>query len=339
MRLLVLGGTWFLGRHIVEEALRRNHDVVTFNRGISAPDVPGGIPLRGDRSDPNDLSELARHGDWDAVIDLSGYVPNMVLATVEALRERVSHYVFMSTVSVYPDWPWRPVIETSPIHECSPSATRDDAPTSRSKAYGILKAGCERAVTEGFGPRTTILRPGVVLGPRETIGRLPWWLRRMVQGGDVLAPGPAKRRVQPVDVRDVAAFALDLIHGRAFGTFNVAAPVGHSTYGAFLQSCIAATGGTANLVWVGDQFLIDHDVHQWTELPLWRTYPGTWNVDAARARKLGLRSRPLQETVLDTWEWLAAGGRAVDHQRQTEQGIAPDKEQRLLALWRQQARL
>jgi 2'-hydroxyisoflavone reductase len=336
MKLLVLGGTWFLGRALAEDALLRGHAVTTFNRGVSGKDVPGVEPVHGDRNDRTSLERLARSGMWDVVIDTSGFVPRVVRDSARALANRADRYVFLSTVSVYQDWPADPLNEDSPVLACPPDAGPEFGatdPRGYPTRYGFQKAGCERAVREVFDGHSLVLRPGVILGPYEYVGRLPWWLRRIARGGRVLAPGRPGRPIQPVDVRDVAAFILDAVEAEVVGTFNVAAPQAHATYGSLLADCIKVTGADAQLVWVDDGFLLEHGVKQWTEIPLWRIYTGTWSVAADRTREAGLVCRPVAETVRDTWAWLHGGGQAARHERQGRHGIALEKEARLLAAW------
>lgn len=332
MRVLVLGGTWFLGRTLVEEALGRGYEVTTFNRGRTGEDVLGVETVRGDRTSPADLAELVKRRPWDAVVDASGMVPFDVLLGARLLAERTSRYAFISTVNVYEGWPVEPLTEDSVVRDCRADATEapDERPGDR---YARLKAGCERAVCDVYGEAALVLRPGVILGPREYIGRLPWWLRRLQRGGKVLAPGYPGRLIQPIDVRDVAVFTLDALVAAQSGTYNVTAPVGHSTFGEFVAACRDAVGSDAELVWVQDEFLHARGVEMWTELPLWRTYPGTWRIDSERARQAGLHCRPLTETVVDTWTWLAADGRVVDSARAAEIGMDPEREAALLKAW------
>lgn len=202
----------------------------------------------------------------------------------------------------------------------------DGSPTK----YGFQKAGGERAVTEAFGDEAVFLRPGVILGPGEYVGRLPWWLERAQRGGRVLAPAPEEQRIQPVDVRDVAAFAVRLAAGAGRGAFNVTHPDGIS-FGDFLAECLRVTGSDGAPVWVDPAVLTEHGVKQWTEVPLWRTHAGVWAVDSRRAVEAGLRCRPIADTVRDAWEWWAGEGRPVDHPRPAEHGIAAEKEARILA--------
>lgn len=334
-RILVLGGSWFLGRAVVDDALSRGWEVTTFHRGLTGEDAPGATVVTGDRTVPDDLKRLATAGPWDAVIDTSGFIPRETLTVAEALKPMVERYVFISSVSAYAGWPLEPLTEDSELLECPPDAGSDygydgdPGPT----VYGFTKAGCERAVLEVLGPeRAAILRPGVILGPREYVGRLPWWLRRFERGGRVLAPGSSDRIIQPVDVRDVAGFALHTAIGPT-GAFNVTAG-SDQTMGDFLTACRATVGSDADLVWIADErWLVEQGVAQWTELPLWRTYAGAWAVDSTTARAAGLTCRPIRQTVDDTWAWLNSGDAQLGHERASEQGLDDDKEREILTRW------
>jgi nucleoside-diphosphate-sugar epimerase len=356
VRILILGGTLFLGRVLVEEALNQGHDVTTFNRGRSGIDVEGAEALRGDREQEDDLRRLSRGRAWDAVVDTSGFIPRVVRESARVLADHVDRYAFISSVSVYEGWPVEPLTETSPVLVCPSDAGPDygyDDPRGYPTRYGFQKAGCEGAVRDFFGDRHFVLRPGVILGTYEYVGRLPWWLRRVALGGHVLAPGQPDKPIQPIDVRDVAGFVLASLHSGVTGAYNLAAPRSQTTFESCLNSSIAVTGSNAELVWIDDRFLLDHGVRQWTELPLWRTHAGTWNVGADRAQAAGLRCRPMRETVNETWAWLQrvdgddghSGERAapqertnrpgveLETQRHTEHGIASDKEQQIIADW------
>lgn len=309
--------------------------MTTFNRGRSGRDVVGVEPVHGDRTVRANLLELAQHGPWDAVIDTSSsdLAPRDVLLAARTLREQAQRWVHISTVSVYEGWPHQALSDDSPTLQCPADAdetygnTGDDgSPT----VYGFQKAGGERAVEQSFGDAAVFLRPGVILGPGEYVGRLPWWLERAKRGGRFLAPAPAERRIQPVDVRDVAEFALDQAAGTEGGGYNVTHPEG-ITFGDFVGECLAVSGNRGTPVWVQPEFLREHDVTQWTELPLWRTHTGVWAVDSSRATAAGLRCRPIVETIRDTWKWWAEDGRPVHHSRWAEHGIAPEKEERILA--------
>jgi len=334
MRLLVLGGSRFVGHAVVSAALSQGWDVTIFNRGLSGPDLPGATVVRGDRTRAADVARLAEAGPWDAVVDTSGYVPRETLAVAGRLEPAAGVYVFMSTVSVYRDWPVRPLTEDSAVLYCPPDAgpeygeDTEDGPTR----YGYQKSGCELAVTETFGTRrSVILRPGVVLGPREYVGRLPWWLRRVADGGRVLAPGSPDRSIQPVDVRDLAAFALRTAEHKLFGTYNVAAPVGRQTFGGLVHACAEVTGSDAEFVWVPDDQLVAQQVRQWSEIPLWRTFPGVWKVASGAAVKAGLACRPLAATAADTWSWMRKAAAEFGDERAAELGLSREREQQILA--------
>jgi 2'-hydroxyisoflavone reductase len=337
MRLLIMGGSVFLGRAVAEEALAAGHEVTVFNRGRSAPDVPGVQAVRGDRESPEDLASLSGHGPWDAIVDTSGYVPQAVGETVRALADSAATYVFMSTINVFTDWPASPTGDDSPVRDCSPDAGPDDGD------YGTLKAGCERVIERDFPGRSLSLRLGLLLGPHEDVGRLPALLLRMADAGTTrdirtLAPGDPASPVNPIDVRDVARFTLGAIDQGLTGGYIVAGtPSNASSYGELLEACIAATGSSARLEWVSAEFLQNQeDVGFWTELPIWIP-PGDvpWAADTSRAEGAGLHCRPLHETVADTWAWLAADDGKVrrSYQPSRPHGLSQEKERALLAAW------
>ncbi|NUP48508.1 MAG: NAD-dependent epimerase/dehydratase family protein [Catenulispora sp.] len=336
MRLLIIGGSRFLGRAVAEQALTAGHQVTVFNRGRSAPDVEGVESIRGDRESDADLRRLAGHGPWDAIIDPSGYVPRTVGMAARALADSAPAYVFMSTCGVFSDWPTRPVADDSPVYACSPDAGPDDGD------YSTLKAGCERAVDRDFPGRTLHLRLGLLLGPHEDIGRLPALLLRIADAGAtrderVLAPGDPAYRIRPIDVRDVALFTLNALEHRLQGSYLVAGTPSEATaYGDLLQACIDATGSPARLEWVDGDFLTAMNVAMWSELPLWAPedeHP--WDNDTSRAEAAGLRLRPLRETVADTWAWLAADDGKVrrSYQPKRPHGLEQDREREVLAAW------
>lgn len=335
-RLLILGGTWFLGRTLAEQGLDRGWTITTFARGRSGNPVSGAVAVHGDRTEPEDVRALAAHGPWDAVIDTSGFEPETVRTSAQILEPHAGRYVFVSTVNAYQGWPDQPLTDDSPLLE-PPQETpgQDEIAQGRTPAalYGAAKAASEQAAADVFGhERLLILRPGVLLGPYEYVSRLPWLLRRMQRGGRVLAAGPADQPIQPLDVRDLAAFTLDAINRRLRGAMNTTAPVGHATYGELLTGCNRVTGDHAELVWVNGEWLERQNVTQWSELPLWRTTRGAWNVTSAKAESAGLHARPLAHTVADTWEWLQRET-LMPHGRQDAIGLAPGKEASLLAAW------
>ncbi|MBE3014821.1 NAD-dependent epimerase/dehydratase family protein [Microbispora sp. NEAU-D428] len=208
MRILVLGGTRSVGRVFVEEALAQGHQVTTFNRGQTEQDALGIEVVRGDRENRSDLLSLVQGREWDWVVDTSGYVPQVVGNAARLLSDRASAHVFLSAISVYPGWPTEPVNEDSDVYTCP---TAEDEANWSAAQYGAYEAGCERAVQEAFEGRVSVLPPGVILGPQENVGRLTWWLRRIAQGGRVLAPGQPAKPIQPVDIRDLTAFMLSCL--------------------------------------------------------------------------------------------------------------------------------
>jgi 2'-hydroxyisoflavone reductase len=335
MRILVLGGSWFVGAAMVEQAVTAGHEVTVFNRGRTPASFPPGVAVvHGDRTEHTDLVALAGRGPWDVTVDVAGAVPSVVRDSARALSQVTGCYAFVSTVSAYRDWPNMPVTETSELHPHDPDAAAAPPEVAAPIAYGMLKAGCEAAVEREFGPdRRLVVRPGVVLGPGEYVGRLPWWLTRMARAGRVLAPGRPERGIQPIDVRDLAAFVLDLAGRGGRGVFNVAPPIDRETYGGLLTACANAVGTHPDITWVDEGWLAGQGVRQWTELPLWRIPPGTWALDTAAAAAAGLVCRPLNDTAADVWGWLQAGGSPVPHPRWADHGIDEDKEATLLAAW------
>ena len=336
MRVLVLGGSWFVGRTVVRNAVERGLDVTVFNRGLSGSAPEGVRHLTGNREDGDHVRRLVQGGPWDVIIDVAGSVPAVVGRSGRILADATARVVFVSTISAYRDWPHGPVDERSSLWDADPSA---DPGTRRwdPDAYGPLKVGCEMAWRQAVGEdRLLIVRPHVVLGPYEYVGRLPWWLDRMRRGGRVLAPAP-DRAIQPVDVRDLSRFLIDQAERGATGVFNVAAPPGRETYRDMLDACMRAVQDYAvaptELVWADQGWLVAQGVTQWTELPLWRNAEAPWAMSVNRAEAAGLRCRSLRETVADTWAWLQAGGQPVAHERFAEHGIDPAKEADLIARW------
>ncbi|WP_405018000.1 NAD-dependent epimerase/dehydratase family protein [Kitasatospora sp. NBC_00070] len=331
MNLLVLGGSSFLGRAYVTQALQRGHRVTTFNRGRSGPDQPGVEAVRGDRNSPEDLARLVAGRHWDAVLDTSGQQPYAVALSARALHGHTDHYTFVSSVHAFVDWPTLPIDENSATHPC-PADTPADQPSGNH-----LKAGCERAVLEVFGPEhSLILNCGLLIGPYENVGRLPWWLERIAEGGRVIAGGDPERELQLIDARDFAAFGLDLVEQGGAGRYVTTAPPGSSTMRGMLEACLTATGSGAELVWVPEELLAEAEVAPWTGLPLWSPsgpeWSDIWTADSAKAAAAGLRTRPLAETVADTWAWIQERGPATAPYRQgsTDLGIDRATELRLL---------
>jgi 2'-hydroxyisoflavone reductase len=320
VKLLVLGGTKFLGRAAVEAALEKGFEVTLFNRGQTNPELfPDAEKLRGDRA--TDLSELSGRS-WDAVIDTSAYLPQDARASAEALAGAAGYYLFVSSVSVYADLS-QPVDEDSPLDELQ-EGQPDDRLLEDFSNYGPLKVLCERAVAESFRGSTGIVRPGLIVGPHDPTGRFTYWPHRVARGGDVLAPKPPDGTVQFVDVRDLGEWVVHLCEQRIDGTFNAANR--DVTWEALLDTCREVAGSDAQFVWVDEEFLIEHDVGQWMELPMWLHQDvGIHATDVSRAVSTGLMFRPLAETIRGT----------LNHAETTnEAGLDPSREAELIESWK-----
>ena len=302
MEILVIGGTVFLGRAIVDEAVSRGHAVTLFHRGLHGGDVhPELERITGDRE--GDLSAL-RGRRWDAVVDTCGFVPAVVGRLAAELADRVDHYVFISSVSVFRDWPERPIDDECPPLDCAADAGADAG------EYGALKAGCERAVERWFSGRALHVRAGLIVGPHENIGRLPFWLRRMARGGEVLGPGRPDRELSLIDARDIAGFVVGAVERAVTGPHIVTSMPGQTTMAGLLELCRRATGSTAAVTWVPDDVVVAAGIEPWSELPLWiplAEAPSIWHIDASKAHAAGLAPRPLVETISDTWAWMQSG--------------------------------
>lgn len=310
MKLLVLGGTVFAGRAFADLAASLGHDVTIFHRGRRlAPELEGRVhTLIGDRHGALGALESGR---WDAAIDFSGYVPGIVEQSARLLEGRVGRYVFISTVSVYPEFTQRD--EDTPVLEGH-------------EGYGALKARCEEVVRRVFALRATILRPGLIIGPHDATDRYTYWIRRLSKGGETLAPGDGARLVQGVDVRDLAEFCLRLVRDDREGTFNVKGDP--TPFKDLLASIARVTPTRSTLCWLPEDYLLEHGVEQWTELPLW--IAGKDQDDpCAMAKTAGLSLRPLTETARATLSWDLTRDPAVP----LKAGLAEEKEKRLLSEW------
>jgi len=301
VRLLLLGGTKFLGRHLTELAVKRGHGVTLFNRGQTNPSLfPTVEKLRGDRDGGLDALEGR---SWDAVIDTCGYVPRVVGDSARLLAAAAPHYTFVSTISVYADFHETGMTEEAPVGKIDDEATEEVT----GETYGPLKALCEDEVRRAFPEGALIIRPGLIVGPHDPSDRFTYWPVRMADGGEVLAPGNPGSPVQFVDVRDLAAWMLDMAERKQTGTYNATGPDYSLSMGALLQACQDSVGSDAELTWVPDGFILAHDIKPWTELPLWipaeAGMPGIDAVDCSRAFNEGLRFRPPGDTISDTLRW------------------------------------
>lgn len=324
MDLLVIGGTSFVGRAVVHAALGRKHQVTTINRGLTGPDVDGVEALRGDRSADDGLKELTGR-TFDAVIDPGGMVPAHVLRTARATAEAAPFYAFISTTAVYQTWNTVGMDESAATY---PGVADEDGDPADLTRLGVRKRGCELAVEQVYGPNSVIARAGMIVGPHDNVGQLPWWLNRIARGGRVLAPGDPGRGLQLIDARDLAAFVLDQVEAQAGGVHNAVPDEPNTTMGHLLDACAQATGANASPVWMDEGFLLSQGVQPWSELPLWipdgPDTAGFWAVSGASAKAAGLRTRPIEESVRDTWQWLRSGGKA------RWSGLSSDKERQVL---------
>lgn len=304
MRILVLGGTHFVGRALVETFLAHGDDVTTLTSGASGPPQEGARATYADRRDPAALRVALADGEWDAVVDTWSQGPTAVRTAVQALRGRAGHWTYVSSRSVYAD-PLLPGIdEEAPVVDGDPEAGDD-------VIYPHAKRGGELAALEADAP-VLLARAGLVLGPWEDVGRLPFWLDRCARGGPVPAPGPRDLPLQYVDARDLADLVRRAAGTGAAGPVNVVSPRGHATMGSLLDACVEATGGVAEPVWLDPRTVAAAGVEPWTELPVWlppdHEYAALHDGDVSRALALGLANRPVEQTVADTWEWVRTEG-------------------------------
>jgi 2'-hydroxyisoflavone reductase len=304
MRLLVLGGTAFLGRHVTEQALDRGHQVTLFNRGVTNPGLfPEAEHVLGDRDGGLGALDGRR---FDAVIDTSGYLPRVVSASARKLAKAAKHYTFISSVSVYDGNGGAGTDPDSPVGTIADETTEEIT----GESYGPLKALCERVVREAVPGRALVIRPGLIVGPDDPTDRFTYWPARIAEGGTVLAPGSPTAATQVIDVRDLAGFVLDMAELRATGTYNAVAPERPLALGDLLERCVAITESGAELVWVENELLLEHGVEPWTDLPLWLGGDPEleWidHVDPSPAIGAGLRPRPIDDTIAATLEWHRA---------------------------------
>ena len=341
MRLLVLGGTRFLGRHLVDAAIKADHDITIFTRGKIPLPWPTTLVThlvgnRDPRMEPG-LTAL-EHGEWDAVIDTSGYVPRCVEAAVELLANRAAHYTFISSLSVYADSSRPGLDETTPV------ATLDDPASEDITAhYGALKARCEDVVRAAFGDRALIVRPGLIVGPHDPTDRFAYWVARFLhpgqlgaRGGTAVVPAPQERPVQFIDARDLAHWVCTAAMSRIAGNYNANSPPGMWTMGTLVDTLVERSRRSGIGVvakWVDEATLIEHGVVPWTGLPLWipasdPESAGFMEFSCARAVAQGMHFRALGQTIDDTAAWLGAR----EETNAWKSVLSADKERELLAL-------
>jgi len=337
MKTLILGGTVFLGRHLIEAALARGHEVTIFNRGQHGPDLyPDIEKLRGDRS--NVLSAL-RGRRWDAVIDTCGYVPGVVRQSAALLADAVEHYTFISSCSVYANFDLAGTDERSPVSTITTEQLNDAekietgeraTAITYGEMYGALKALCEQAAEEAMPGRVLSVRAGLIVGSHDYSDRFTYWVHRVAEGGEVLAPGRPGRRVRVIDALDLAEWIIRMAEKRQSGIYNATGAEDGLTFARLLEECRRVSGSDATFIWVSEEFLIEHGVKAWGEMPLWipEEYNGIFLVNNDRAVAAGLTFRPLSETIKDTLCWDATR----PSEREWRAGLKPDRERELIKL-------
>lgn len=334
MRLLVLGGTVFLGRHVVETALAQGHRVSVFHRGRTGADLFGDAVERllGDRD--SGLAGLGEDRTWDAVVDTSGALPRLVRDAAVALAHRTHHYTYVSSLSVYADEQTVGQDESAPRRRLEDPTQEEVGP----ETFGPLKSACETAAEAAVPGRTLVVRPGLLAGPYDPTHRFTYWPLRVARGGDVLLPGPAETPCELTDARDLAAWILRAAEEGVTGAFNATGPTpAKTTFGDLFDACLRAAGAKADPLFADEAFLLERHVHPWSDLPLWTGSlgPAIPTHSAAKAIREGLTFRPLVDTCRDTLAWArAAGLEATLAAGQLGVGLAPEREAFLVAAWR-----
>ncbi len=329
LSILIMGGTGFLGPHIVNTATVRGHKLTLFNRGRTHPGLfPNIEQLHGDRK--TDLSAL-NDRKWDVVIDTSAYIPGDVTRSTTLLAPNIGQYILISTVSVYAK------MDKVGMDESTPVATTDDPNAEKvtNDNYGALKALCESAAMKVMPDRTTVIRPGLIVGPGDPTDRFTYWPVRVARGGEVLAPGSAKDFTQFIDGRDLADFVVLCAEKKTLGTFNADAQAGSITMGRLLDSCKKMSKSNATFTWVDPAFLEKEKVTPWADMPAWSPAEGDeaafGRVSAAKAKAAGLKYRPLDDTVRDTLTWFKS--EPAEHQAKLKAGITAEREAEVLKDW------
>jgi 2'-hydroxyisoflavone reductase len=328
MKILILGGTSFLGPQIVEAAEVRGHVLTLFNRGKTNPGLfPDIEKLRGDRD--GDLKSLEGR-KWDAVIDTSGFVPRIVTMSASLLAPSVKQYVFISTISVFAQDVKPGAAEDGPL-----ATMPDESSEEVNKYYGALKALCEKAADKAMSGRAWAIRPGLIVGPGDKTDRFTYWPVRVAKGGEVLAPGDGRDPVQYIDVRDLAAWIVLGVERNLTGVYNATGPAKSLTMKKMLEGIKKGTGGDAKFTWVAAEFLEEKAVAPWSDLPVWVPgrdgKEGFTQINNGKAIAAGLTFRPVPATAKDTLAWYKT--LPEDRRGKLLAGISADKEKELLAAW------
>ncbi len=325
MKILIIGGTRFLGRNLVDAAFARGHDLTLFNRGKTNPNLfPNIKTISGDRE--KDLHQLT--GRYDAVIDTCGYFPRVVGLSAQALKNSADSYVFISSISAYAD------NKTIGMDENYAVAKIEDETMEEitGESYGALKALCEQTVQNIFGERALIIRPGLIVGPHDHTDRFSYWSLRVARGGDVLAPENPNVPVQIIDVRDLSEFIIKQVEQKSTGIYNATGPQQPIPFGEMLEACKRVSKSDANFKWASVEFLEKNNIEPWSDMPVWlpdtEEYAGFSRVNISKAMNAGLTFRPLDETIKDTLAWAIT--RPMDYELKA--GLKPEREKELLEL-------
>lgn len=342
MKVLILGGTVFVGRHLVEAALQRGHEVTLFHRGVHQADFSAPIEqLQGDRR--GDLAALQGR-QWDVVIDTNGYVPSVVKASAQLLAESARQYIFISSSSVYSDCSVLNIDESGPVETLMPEqvqaaeqlvpATDAVIAFTYGSGYGPLKALCEQTLEATMPGRVLSIRAGLIVGPYDYSDRFTYWPTRIARGGEVLAPGRPKRPIQLIDVRDLAAWTIRMAENEQMGIYNAVSPASALSMQHFLDTCNSVGSNHASFTWINDSFLLEHGAEPWSEIPLWlpendESMRGFFSFNVQKALAAGLTFRPLAETISATLAWDTQRPASIKRRA----GLDPSKEAHLLQQW------
>jgi 2'-hydroxyisoflavone reductase len=328
MQILIIGGTRFLGRALVEAAIAGGHQLTLLHRGLTNPGLyPEVETLLGDRDGGLDILSGRT---WDAVIDTCGYVPRIVHQSAEKLSDSAGLYVFISSLSVYADVSRPGLDETAPVGRLEDDAVEDVT----GETYGPLKALCEQAVERAFPGRTLVIRPGLIVGPHDPTDRFTYWPQRIAQGGEVLAPGRPRRPIRFIDGRDLAEWVIRMAEKGQTGIYNADGPGVPQTMLDLLSTCRSVSGSSASFTWVDERLLLENKVEPWSDMPLWvpeldPESAGFFAIRSDKAVATGLVYRPVADTVQATLNWLER--RSIDWEPRA--GISRPREAELLAIW------
>ena len=325
MKLLILGGTIFLGRHLVNSALMAGHHVTLFNRGIHGADLfPEVESIRGNRD--GDLAGLLNE-TWDAVIDTCGYIPRIVKQSVDLLQKRVGHYTFISSISAYADPPFENMDESAPLALVPVTAGEEIT----GETYGPFKVLCEQVVQEAFAERALIIRPGLIVGPHDPTDRFTYWPTRIFRSGETAAPGNPFHPIQVIDVRDLAFWIIKMAEKKVGGVFNATGPENRLSMVEFLNLCRECIQSESKFTWLSEEFLLENQIEPYVDFPLWlpAESKAMQEISILRALNAGMELRPLSETILDTLQWDRS--RLIAERRA---GLTRLKEEELLRNWK-----